>query len=414
MAHQYYVRDGRGRVAGPYSGEALRKYARGGKLLPSWHISTDREHWKLAAKVQNLFNEVDKSLSSSVSRDHRYRNLTRKEQVALFVDEFVFKNEHFKDSMPWLQGLRAWWVKLTLPDRGFVIAEVTASAIRHIRYDFEKEQASEVAQKEFEEQITGGVRQSNWFTAFSIIVALAWVVWTIKDFIGNFNLTFGTLKTVLFVTLVVLGFIYKTKRSKVFVGYVLDSDAEQKLKAIADAFAILRRCNGVWAYELRTHASEKLWKYNAGSLFSVAKLPIVFFNRPIPNIETNIRVTGLTYLRMAIYFLPGKLLVIDGTQVFHVEYHGLGLSHTHLDYVETEGHVYPDSLIIDHRWKFINRDGSRDRRFKDNVELPVVRCGILVLEVADYPIRLMTTNPDAPEMFSQQLPVLDNKTDATS
>jgi hypothetical protein len=83
--------------------------------------------------------------------------------------------------MPWLQAMRAWWVKLTLPNRGFVIAEVTASGIRHLRYDFQKEQASEVAQKEFEEQISGGVRQSNWFTAFSIIVALAWAVWSIKD-----------------------------------------------------------------------------------------------------------------------------------------------------------------------------------------------------------------------------------------
>jgi len=414
MANQYYVRDSKGRVAGPYSGEALRTYARGGKLLPSWHISTDREHWKLAAKVQNLFNEVDKSLSVSASRDHRYRSLTRKEQVALFVDKFVFKNEQFKDSMPWLQGMRAWWVKLTLPNRGFVIAEVTASGIRHVRYDFQKEQASEVAQKEFEEQISGGVRQSNWFTAFSIIVALTWAVWTVKDFIGNLNLTFGTMKTVLFLTLVVLGFIYKTKRTKVFVGYVLDSEAEQTLKAIAGAFATLRRCNGVWAYRLRAHANEKLWKYNAGSLFSVAKLPIVLFNRPIPNIETNIRVAGLTYLSMAMYFLPEKLLVIDGTQVFHVDYHELRFSHTHLDYVETEGHVYPDSLIIYHRWKFINRDGSRDRRFKDNVELPVVRCGILGLETADYPISLMTTNTDAPEMFIRQLPVLDKSTDVVS
>ena len=73
----------------------------------------------------------------------------------------------------------------------------------------------------------------------------------------------------------------------------------------------------------------------------------------------------------------------------------------HLDYTwETEGHVYPDTVIIDRRWKFINRDGSRDRRFKYNVELPVVRCGILGLKVADYPIGLMTTNPDAPEMFN--------------
>ncbi len=414
MANQYYVRDGKGKVVGPFSAHTLRQFAREGKIKPSWQVSGDRQKWTVAAKVQNLFDSVEKAIFADVSRGHQYRNLSRKEQIALFVDKFVLNNEKFKDSMPWLQSVRSWWARLTLPSRGFVIAEITPSGVRHVRYDFAREEASAVGQQEFEKRLSEGVRQSNWFTAFLITVTLAWAILTLKDFVGEFSLTVGTLKTALFVALVFLGFVYKAKRTKLFVGYVLAPEAEQKLKAISDAFNKVRRCSGVWAFEVKSHADEKLWKYNAGSLISVSKLPVALFNRPIPNVETNIKVCGVAYLRTAIYFLPEKLLVVDGSRVSHVPYGELEIAHSLLDYVEAEGHVFPDSLVIERKWKFINRDGSPDRRFKANVQLPVVRCGILRLDVADIPISLLTTNPEVPKLFNQSFPRLDSAARSTT
>jgi hypothetical protein len=406
----YYVRDGKGRIAGPFSVEALKKAARDGRLLPSWHISSTRQKWTLAAKVPDLFDSVDNALVAEVSRVNRYRDLTRKEQVALFVDKFVFNNEHFKDSMPWLQNARAWWAKLTLPSKGFVIAEISPTGIAHVRYDFEQEKASDVRQDEFERDLGAGIRQSNWFVAFSVVLALVWAGWTIKDLVSQFSLTVGTLKSVLFLTLLGLGYVYKTKRTKVFIGYVLGPEAEAKLKQILRAFETLRRCSGVWAFQVQANANDKQWKYNAGGLFSVAKLPIAIFNRPIPNIETNINVCGVAYLQSAIYFLPEKLLVIDGTQIRHVPYSQLGITRTHLEYVEIQGQVFPDSMILERRWKFINRDRSPDRRFKSNYQVPVVRCGILQLDVSGSPLRLLTSDPNAPESFCQTLPKPDSMT----
>src|SRR3954464_6888109 len=163
---QYYVRDIKGRVFGPFSVADLRKAAREGRIQPSWELSSTQQKWTLAAEVPDLFPTVDKTLEAELPRANRYRDLTRKEQVALFVDKFVFNNEHFKDSMPWLQSLRAWWAKLTLPSDGFVIAEITPTGIRHVKYDFQQDQASKIGQDEFEKRLTEGVRQSNWFTAF--------------------------------------------------------------------------------------------------------------------------------------------------------------------------------------------------------------------------------------------------------
>jgi hypothetical protein len=225
----------------------------------------------------------------------------------------------------------------------------------------------------------------------------------VKDFIGNFSLTWGTLKTVAFAAVALVGFILKTKRSKVFVGYTLDPAAKRRLEEIAEAMRVLKRCSQVWMYRVQRGEGKHHWKYNAGDSFRVARLPVAVFSRTIPNVETNLRVNGITYRSQAVYFLPEKILVISGNEVWCVPYQDLEILVDSLEYVESEGHVYTDSEVIDHRWKFINRDGSRDRRFKDNVELPVVRCGILGLDVGRFLFRMMTTNTEAPAIVRRKL-----------
>ncbi len=404
---KYYVRDTKGRVAGPFSAADLKHAALDGKIQPSWELSSTREKWTLAAKVPDLFPKVDETLAADLPRAKRYRDLTRKEQVALFVDKFVFNNEHLKDSMPWMQSVRAWWARLTLPAKGFVIAEVTPAGVKHIRYDFAREQGADVGEDEFERDIREGIRQSNWFVGFAVAVAMVWGVWTVADLVGQFSLTWGTTKFALFLTLLILGYIYKARRTKVFIGYELAPEAEAKLNQILSAFDALRRSSAVWAFRLQANMDDKQWKYNAGGQFSVTKLPIAIFNRPIPNIETNIHVCGVAYGELALYFMPEKLLVIEGSKISHLPYSRFAIGRDHLDYVEVHGHVFPDSMILERRWRFINRDGSPDRRFKANHQVPVVRCGILKFDVAGSEVSLLTTNPDSPQAFNQILPKLD-------
>jgi hypothetical protein len=135
----------------------------------------------------------------------------------------------------------------------------------------------------------------------------------------------------------------------------------------------------------------------------VATLPAAVFNRPIPNIETNIRVHGVTQDGVAAYFLPESMLVIERGQVRTIDYSELQLECKLLEYVETGGNIFPDSKVVDKRWRYINRDGSPDKRFKQNVELPVVRCGVLRMELGTTPVKLMTTNPATPVAFRERI-----------
>jgi hypothetical protein len=406
MAERYWLKDHKGTVRGPYSGATLRQLAEAKKLNLSWQISNDKVHWSTAAKVKNLFSGLESALQANLSGEKRYRNLTRQEVLSLFLDKFVLNNDNFKDTFPFLQNLRVWWAKLTLPTGGFVITEVTAAGVRHVNYDLATGESQDIDEAEAEKKVARGVQQFNWFRVVLILLGLGWASWMLYDFAMSFSPTFGTIKTIVFTAAAVGGFIYKTKHSKVFVGYTLDPAAVRRLEEIKAALSALRSCSRVWMYRVQAHAGRTDWKYHAGDAFKVARLPMAFFTRSIPNVETNIRVNGITYHSKAVYFLPEKILLIDGSDVRNVPYQVLTVGVDSLEYVEAEGNMYRDTQVIDRRWKFINRDGSRDRRFNANVQLPVVRCGLLTLTVGSTQLDMMTTNPEAPAAFATQFDLL--------
>jgi hypothetical protein len=401
-AGTYYVRTQKGKVSGPFSSAELKRMAREQRLDLSWQVSLDRVNWCTAAKVKNLFADVETAFAENLNTGKQYRSLNPQEVLALFLDKFFLNNENLKDSFPFVQQLRVWWAKLTLP-KDFTITEVTATGVRHVKYNLTTGEAHEIDQREAEESVSQGVHRFNWFLPLVTLLGMIWMVWAVKDFIINFSPTWGTFKTLFLLALGLAGFIYKTKRSKVFVGYTLDPAAEQRLEEIAEAISTLRACSRVWMYRVQMNEGRQHWKYNAGDTFTVSRLPVAIFNRAIPNVETNVRVNGIAYRSKAVYFLPEKILVIDGGEVKNVPYQELKIEVDDLEYVESEGQVYRDSEVIDQRWKFINRDGTRDRRFKDNYELPVVRCGILVLVTSDTEMDMMTTNPNAPRELKRRL-----------
>jgi hypothetical protein len=232
----------------------------------------------------------------------------------------VLNKEGFKDALPFVQNLRVWWAELTFPSDGFVIAEVTPSGIRHIKYDPVAEQALEINQQEVDERISRGIKRLDWSKWFFAALILVWAVWSLKDFVSGFSITWGTAKALLFACIAFAALVFRTRQTKVFVGYELNREAVSKLGEIKAAVETLRQCSKVWLFKMRLHDDERRWKYNAGSLFTVSKLPVAIFNRPIPNVEMNIRVSGIAYQDRAIYFLLEKLLVIDGGVVRYVEY----------------------------------------------------------------------------------------------
>ena len=174
-----------------------------------------------------------------------------------------------------------------------------------------------------------------------------------SDFGESPSPTLGVVKLAAIPVLLVLGYVYKARRSKVFIGYVLAPEIDAKLNELRNAFNALSRCSRVWA--LRVKATDLHWKYGVSS--QIGHLPAANFGRALPNIQTNLIVCGVAFHRFAIFFLPEKILVVDGNDVRHVAYGQLETSQDHVDYPHTGWQRHSDSLVVGYQW--LHQQGQR-------------------------------------------------------
>jgi hypothetical protein len=87
--------------------------------------------------------------------------------------------------------------------------------------------------------------------------------------------------------------------------------------------------------------------------------------------------------RSTAYFYPGFVLIDggQGSDFALIDITELEISSGATDFEETE-FVPSDAQVVGTTWAKANKDGSRDRRFAHNRELPIMRYGLLNLSTA--------------------------------
>lgn len=95
-------------------------------------------------------------------------------------------------------------------------------------------------------------------------------------------------------------------------------------------------------------------------------------------LATNIAVPSLHARKRSVYFLPDRILIRDGRRYADMPYRGCRITGTATRFIE-EGAVPRDAERIGTTWKYVNKGGGPDRRYKNNRQLPVMRYGELTL-----------------------------------
>ncbi len=70
------------------------------------------------------------------------------------------------------------------------------------------------------------------------------------------------------------------------------------------------------------------------------------------------------------FFFPDRVLVFDRRKVGAISYDALNVEVAQVRFIESEG-VPSDGKVVGQTWKYVNKKGGPDRRFKDNRELPI-------------------------------------------
>jgi hypothetical protein len=106
---------------------------------------------------------------------------------------------------------------------------------------------------------------------------------------------------------------------------------------------------------------------------------------------------------MTLYFLPDGIFIYDASGVGHVGYDALHLEVGISRFIE-DSNVPHDAHVIDHTWQYTNKDGSADRRFADNRQLPVCAYGqVRITSSAGLQIFLQTSREHAAETFGAKI-----------
>ena len=111
-------------------------------------------------------------------------------------------------------------------------------------------------------------------------------------------------------------------------------------------------------------------KYHAGASSLVKRSVIAVAKRSPPFVKTNIAVPCVPVGKQALYFFPDLLLIFEPNGVGAVSYSRLTIRTAEARFIEEQG-VPRDAKVVDRTWRYVNKSGGPDRRFKDNKELPI-------------------------------------------
>jgi hypothetical protein len=167
---------------------------------------------------------------------------------------------------------------------------------------------------------------------------------------------------------------------KCYVGLDIefDPDIKTKYERVLAAFKNLSNSRKIWDVTSSQYENTVITRSAASTI--VKKVEVNFGIKLIEDIKSNFEPMWFKNANGAdLYFYPNFIVMFSSQKKFAlVGLNEIKLSHSSVRFVET-GSVPSDTKVIDRTWAKVNKNGSPDRRFKGNYEIPVVEYGEISL-----------------------------------
>jgi Protein of unknown function (DUF4236) len=165
-----------------------------------------------------------------------------------------------------------------------------------------------------------------------------------------------------------------------YVGLDIDfePEIEQKYLRLVESFKKLCTSDKIWDV-VSAHAQDRVIARSSASTI-VSKREVRFGIKTIDDIKSKYEPLWFKNANGAdLYFFPSFIVMYSSSKNFAII--GLDELEFYYSYVRfTETGIVPrDSKIIDKTWAKVNKNGTADKRFKDNYQIPIVRYGEIAL-----------------------------------
>jgi hypothetical protein len=161
------------------------------------------------------------------------------------------------------------------------------------------------------------------------------------------------------------------KRLSMKIEYEMDDTIKEVHLKFLNYFLEGTRSSRIWQIIHRQGTSD--WKRNGGAGTLVNRIGlrgIALDRKPAPFFKTNVPIPNIRLRGTDLYFFPERLVIKKNSQFASVFYKNLDVDGILSKFIEDES-VPPDAQVVDQTWKYLNKNGTPDRRFSNNMKLPI-------------------------------------------
>ncbi len=185
--------------------------------------------------------------------------------------------------------------------------------------------------------------------------------------------------------------------------YELDPGAASQWNDLCNALSRLASSHRIW--RVTAVGATQDWKRQAGASHLIQRTSVGLLRRSPPHIATNVQPYCLQIGTQWLCFMPDRLLVFENGRYGAVDYPDLRIEVGATNYIESES-VPRDARIVGSTWQYVNKDGSPDRRFNYNREIPICSYQIVqfssarglnvVLYASSHAFQGLSSSPQVP------------------
>jgi hypothetical protein len=181
--------------------------------------------------------------------------------------------------------------------------------------------------------------------------------------------------------------------------YELEEKPAEFFDTCVKAFEAAAGCSVIWRVTTQTLSRDT--KYTAGAGATVDRAPTrITFNDP--KLISNLATIWIWAAGGGLCLLPDRMLFFGPAGVSSLDYSGARATAKRVDFRESDS-VPADATQVGSTWQYVNKNGSPDRRFANNRQLPIVRYSELSFYHPKLSFQLEFSKMGAGEMLASTL-----------
>jgi len=194
---------------------------------------------------------------------------------------------------------------------------------------------------------------------------------------------------------------YRVRRARSITSLTYDDLAAQvaaRFAAVQEACKDLASSEKIW----RLSSSPEQRTLKAGDVsFPSEREPARVGFLETPGIRANVPIWGIDAGDRKIFFFPEGALIYRGERYEGISYKSIKVDFSAARFFEEE-EVSADAEVVGRTWRFTREDGSPDRRYARNPQIPIVLYGVLRITCpSGLDVHLQVSNRVAAERFAR-------------